>query len=81
SRLSRFHRTKSPPCRYKGYSRESRRLTPLEHPSSVSALRADPPSLTRGEGAPPPTPAASAISKPSRRSGRGRSASRPGCST
>ncbi|WP_210215240.1 hypothetical protein, partial [Mesorhizobium sp. M2A.F.Ca.ET.029.05.1.1] len=27
-----------------------RRLTPLEHPSSVSALRADPPSPTRGEG-------------------------------
>ncbi|TIW52320.1 MAG: hypothetical protein E5V60_32215, partial [Mesorhizobium sp.] len=26
------------------------RLTPLEHPSSVSALRADPPSPTRGEG-------------------------------
>ncbi|RWB36597.1 MAG: hypothetical protein EOQ44_36060, partial [Mesorhizobium sp.] len=24
--------------------------TPLEHPSSVSALRADPPSPTRGEG-------------------------------
>ncbi|TPJ51995.1 hypothetical protein FJ471_28655, partial [Mesorhizobium sp. B2-7-1] len=29
---------------------ERRRLTPLEHPSSVSALRADPPSPTRGEG-------------------------------
>ncbi|RVD56653.1 hypothetical protein EN828_24140 [Mesorhizobium sp. M2D.F.Ca.ET.185.01.1.1] len=26
------------------------RLTPLEHPSSVSALRADPPSPARGEG-------------------------------
>ncbi|RWA89325.1 MAG: hypothetical protein EOQ32_20870 [Mesorhizobium sp.] len=25
-------------------------LTPLEHPSTVSALRADPPSPTRGEG-------------------------------
>ncbi|TIU29139.1 MAG: hypothetical protein E5W38_22040 [Mesorhizobium sp.] len=41
------------------------RLTPLEHPSSVSALRADPPSPTRGEGgaAPPafkrPSPSAS----------------------
>ncbi|PBB16408.1 hypothetical protein CK219_29420 [Mesorhizobium sp. WSM4313] len=33
-----------------GCSRESQRLTPLEHPSSVSALRADPPSPTRGEG-------------------------------
>ncbi|QKC61206.1 hypothetical protein EFV37_01905 [Mesorhizobium loti] len=50
SRLSRFHRTKSPPCRYKGCSGKSQRLTPLEHPSSVSALRADPPSPTRGEG-------------------------------
>src|SRR5204863_6397884 len=33
-----------------GCSREHQRLTPLEHPSSVSALRADPPSPTRGEG-------------------------------
>ncbi|RUY10605.1 hypothetical protein EOA25_08165 [Mesorhizobium sp. M2A.F.Ca.ET.040.01.1.1] len=33
-----------------GCSRERRRLTPLEHPSSVSALRAHPPSPTRGEG-------------------------------
>ncbi|AZO71393.1 MULTISPECIES: hypothetical protein [unclassified Mesorhizobium] len=33
-----------------GFSRESRRFTPLEHPSSVSALRADPPSPARGEG-------------------------------
>ncbi|TPL35317.1 hypothetical protein FJ957_30320 [Mesorhizobium sp. B2-4-6] len=33
-----------------GRSRERRRLTPLEHPSSVSALRADPPSPARGEG-------------------------------
>ncbi|TIN95194.1 MAG: hypothetical protein E5Y06_12880 [Mesorhizobium sp.] len=33
-----------------GCSRERQRLTPLEHPSSVSALRADPPSPTRGEG-------------------------------
>ncbi|TJV02915.1 MAG: hypothetical protein E5Y12_18390 [Mesorhizobium sp.] len=35
---------------YEGCSRERQRLTPLEHPSSVSALRADPPSPTRGEG-------------------------------
>ncbi|TIS55249.1 MAG: hypothetical protein E5W93_14160 [Mesorhizobium sp.] len=33
-----------------GCFRENRRLTSLEHPSSVSALRADPPSPTRGEG-------------------------------
>ncbi|TIW78250.1 MAG: hypothetical protein E5V51_26530, partial [Mesorhizobium sp.] len=33
-----------------GCSRERQRLTPLEHPSSVSALRADPPSPTGGEG-------------------------------
>ncbi|TPJ25644.1 hypothetical protein FJ425_19045 [Mesorhizobium sp. B2-7-2] len=33
-----------------GCSRERQRLTLLEHPSSVSALRADPPSPTRGEG-------------------------------
>ncbi|RWA79215.1 MAG: hypothetical protein EOQ32_32050, partial [Mesorhizobium sp.] len=33
-----------------GCSRERQRLTPLEHPSTVSALRADPPSPTRGEG-------------------------------
>ncbi|TGV71830.1 hypothetical protein EN792_063875 [Mesorhizobium sp. M00.F.Ca.ET.149.01.1.1] len=32
-------------------------LTPLEHPSSVSALRADPPSPTRGEGRSRATPA------------------------
>ncbi|TPM91497.1 hypothetical protein FJ977_31895 [Mesorhizobium sp. B2-1-3A] len=32
---------------------EHQRLTPLEHPSSVSALRADPPSPTRGEGKAP----------------------------
>ncbi|AZO25658.1 hypothetical protein EJ070_09205 [Mesorhizobium sp. M1E.F.Ca.ET.045.02.1.1] len=45
----------SPKATDEGCSRESRRLTPLEHPSSVSALRADPPSPTRGEGgvAPP----------------------------
>ncbi|RUY00120.1 MAG: hypothetical protein EOS76_07055 [Mesorhizobium sp.] len=30
---------------------DRQRLTPLEHPSSVSALRADPPSPKRGEGA------------------------------
>ncbi|AZO25671.1 hypothetical protein EJ070_10550 [Mesorhizobium sp. M1E.F.Ca.ET.045.02.1.1] len=40
----------SPQATDEGCSRESRRLTPLEHPSSVSALRADPPSPTRGEG-------------------------------
>ncbi|TPM38761.1 hypothetical protein FJ964_27985 [Mesorhizobium sp. B2-3-2] len=44
-----------------GCSRERQRLTPLEHPSTVSALRADPPSPTRGEGkarsiTPSPTP-------------------------
>ncbi|TRD02056.1 hypothetical protein FJV82_18545 [Mesorhizobium sp. WSM4305] len=33
-----------------GCSRERQRLTPLEHSSTVSALRADPPSPTRGEG-------------------------------
>ncbi|TPJ07685.1 hypothetical protein FJ428_04905 [Mesorhizobium sp. B2-8-1] len=31
-----------------GCSREHQRLIPLEHPSTVSALRADPPSPTRG---------------------------------
>ncbi|AZO19029.1 hypothetical protein EJ069_10615 [Mesorhizobium sp. M2A.F.Ca.ET.043.05.1.1] len=40
----------SPKATDEGCSRESRRLAPLEHPSSVSALRADPPSPTRGEG-------------------------------
>ncbi|RWD86441.1 MAG: hypothetical protein EOS39_27345, partial [Mesorhizobium sp.] len=41
----------SPKATDEGCSRERRRLTPLEHPSSVSALRADPPSpTTRGEG-------------------------------
>ncbi|PBB20917.1 hypothetical protein CK219_07415 [Mesorhizobium sp. WSM4313] len=35
------------------------RLAPLEHPSSVSALRADPPSPTRGEGEALLTPAPS----------------------
>ncbi|TPN80800.1 hypothetical protein FJ987_22295 [Mesorhizobium sp. CU2] len=39
-----------------GCSRKSQRLTPLEHPSSVSALRADPPSPTRGEGKGPTSP-------------------------
>ncbi|TPJ55720.1 hypothetical protein FJ426_03490 [Mesorhizobium sp. B2-6-4] len=34
-------------------TRKPQRLTPLEHPSTVSALRADPPSPTRGEGKPP----------------------------
>ncbi|RWM32436.1 MAG: hypothetical protein E5X74_19170 [Mesorhizobium sp.] len=40
----------SPKATDEGCSREHPRLTPLEHPSSVSALRADPPSPTRGEG-------------------------------
>ncbi|TPI43559.1 hypothetical protein FJW05_22610 [Mesorhizobium sp. B2-9-1] len=40
----------SPKATDEGCSRESQRLIPLEHPSSVSALRADPPSPTRGEG-------------------------------
>ncbi|AZO04159.1 hypothetical protein EOA27_18780 [Mesorhizobium sp. M2A.F.Ca.ET.037.01.1.1] len=40
----------SPKATDEGCSRESQRLTPLEHPSSVSALRADPPSPTWGEG-------------------------------
>ncbi|RTL94642.1 MAG: hypothetical protein EKK31_30390 [Hyphomicrobiales bacterium] len=40
----------SPKATDEGCSRERQRLTPLEHPSSVSALRADPPSPTRGEG-------------------------------
>ncbi|TPI44504.1 hypothetical protein FJ414_01955 [Mesorhizobium sp. B3-1-6] len=35
-----------------GRVRVNGRLAPLEHPSSVSALRADPPSPTRGEGKP-----------------------------
>ncbi|RWM25836.1 MAG: hypothetical protein EOR74_17515 [Mesorhizobium sp.] len=38
----------SPKATDEGCSRERQRLTPLEHPSSVSALRADPPSPTRG---------------------------------
>ncbi|TIU33763.1 MAG: hypothetical protein E5W38_08165 [Mesorhizobium sp.] len=52
----------SPKATDEGCARERRRLTPLEHPSSVSALRADPPpggeprvsprpsDPTRGEG-------------------------------
>src|SRR5882757_9732321 len=40
----------SPKATDEGCSRERQRLTPLEHPSSVSALRADPPSPTGGEG-------------------------------
>ncbi|TPL13314.1 hypothetical protein FJ949_01685 [Mesorhizobium sp. B2-4-1] len=40
-------------------TRKSQRLTPLEHPSTVSALRADPPSPTRGEGKLAATPALS----------------------
>ena len=51
SRLSRLHRTKPAPCRYKGCSREP---TPhsVQHPSTVSALRADPPSPTGGKAEP-----------------------------
>ncbi|TJU95036.1 MAG: hypothetical protein E5Y12_26295, partial [Mesorhizobium sp.] len=40
----------SPKATDEGCSRERQRLTSLEHPSSVSALRADPPSPARGEG-------------------------------
>ncbi|QKC61037.1 hypothetical protein EFV37_00935 [Mesorhizobium loti] len=40
----------SPQATDEGCSRERQRLTPLEHPSSVLALRANPPSPTRGEG-------------------------------
>ncbi|RWO90368.1 MAG: hypothetical protein EOQ96_02330 [Mesorhizobium sp.] len=40
----------SPKATDEGGSRERQRLTSLEHPSSVSALRADPPSPTGGEG-------------------------------
>ncbi|RWB51410.1 MAG: hypothetical protein EOQ47_29745 [Mesorhizobium sp.] len=40
----------SPKATDEGCSRRHQPLTPLEHPSSVSALRADPPSPTRGEG-------------------------------
>ncbi|RVD61129.1 MAG: hypothetical protein E5W19_32440 [Mesorhizobium sp.] len=40
----------SPKATDEGCSRERQRITPLEHPSSVSALRADPPSPTGGEG-------------------------------
>ncbi|TIP05021.1 MAG: hypothetical protein E5X72_08955 [Mesorhizobium sp.] len=40
----------SPKATDEGCSTERQRLTPLEHPSTVSALRADPPSPTRGEG-------------------------------
>ncbi|RUU96930.1 hypothetical protein EOA60_27160 [Mesorhizobium sp. M1A.F.Ca.IN.020.06.1.1] len=43
----------SPKATDEGCSRESQRLAPLEHPSSVSALRADPPSPTWGEGRSP----------------------------
>ncbi|RVC22973.1 hypothetical protein EN879_16335, partial [Mesorhizobium sp. M7A.F.Ca.AU.002.02.1.1] len=53
----------------------------VQHPSTVLALRANPPSPTRGEGKKPAKPAASEPPTQRRRSGRGRSASRPGCST
>ncbi|AZO24174.1 hypothetical protein EJ070_28100 [Mesorhizobium sp. M1E.F.Ca.ET.045.02.1.1] len=58
----------SPKATDEGCSRECQRLAPLEHPSSVSALRADPPSPARGEGeaaptSPPyPPPPASSVS-------------------
>ncbi|AZO24867.1 hypothetical protein EJ070_32190 [Mesorhizobium sp. M1E.F.Ca.ET.045.02.1.1] len=38
----------SPKATDEGCSRRHQPLTPMEHPSSVSALRADPPSPTRG---------------------------------
>ncbi|TIQ29249.1 MAG: hypothetical protein E5X48_30410 [Mesorhizobium sp.] len=50
----------SPKATDEGCSRERQRLTPLEHPSSVSALRADPPSPTGGEGKSFPTHSRSA---------------------
>ncbi|AZO70157.1 hypothetical protein EJ067_02380 [Mesorhizobium sp. M1D.F.Ca.ET.043.01.1.1] len=40
----------SPKATDEGCSSGVRRWRSLEHPSSVSALRADPPSPTRGEG-------------------------------
>ncbi|AZO17751.1 hypothetical protein EJ069_25325 [Mesorhizobium sp. M2A.F.Ca.ET.043.05.1.1] len=40
----------SPKATDEGCSSGGRRRRSLEHPSSVSALRADPPSPTRGEG-------------------------------
>ncbi|AZV21050.1 hypothetical protein EJ079_19430 [Mesorhizobium sp. M7A.F.Ce.TU.012.03.2.1] len=48
--LLRLWEKVSPKATDEGCSRERQRLTPLEHPSSVSALRADPPSPTGGEG-------------------------------
>ncbi|AZO25666.1 hypothetical protein EJ070_09785 [Mesorhizobium sp. M1E.F.Ca.ET.045.02.1.1] len=48
----------SPKATDEGCSSGVRRRRSLEHPSSVSALRADPPSPTRGEGGAP------AIKKP-----------------
>ncbi|RUX33793.1 hypothetical protein EOA23_04975 [Mesorhizobium sp. M2A.F.Ca.ET.042.01.1.1] len=63
----------SPKATDEGCSRCRQRLTPLEHPSSVSALRADPPSPTRGEGRDitPPSPAPRCrIQSPCRRSNR-----------
>ncbi|TPL42195.1 hypothetical protein FJ957_24085 [Mesorhizobium sp. B2-4-6] len=47
---------------------------------ALPLIRLPPPS-PRGTGRRKTTPAASAISTPNPRSGRGRSASRPGCST
>ncbi|RUU55741.1 hypothetical protein EOD07_17885 [Mesorhizobium sp. M2C.T.Ca.TU.002.02.1.1] len=63
----------SPKATDEGCSRESQCLTPLEQPSSVSALRADPPSPTRGEGrdATPPSLARRCRTRsPCRRSNR-----------
>ncbi|TGV08158.1 hypothetical protein EN816_34310 [Mesorhizobium sp. M8A.F.Ca.ET.173.01.1.1] len=47
----------SPKATDEGCSRERQRITPLEHPSSVSALRADPPSPTGGRRNRAPTTA------------------------
>ncbi|RWE69972.1 MAG: hypothetical protein EOS42_28840 [Mesorhizobium sp.] len=59
----------SPKATDEGCSRESQRLTPLEHPSSVSALRADPPSPTRGEGEALPIDSSTKPRKSPRRTG------------
>ncbi|TPM91575.1 hypothetical protein FJ977_32315 [Mesorhizobium sp. B2-1-3A] len=51
----------SPKATDEGCSRKRQRPTPLEHPSSVSALRGDPPSPTRGEGRPHDGPPSSCL--------------------
>ncbi|QKC63389.1 hypothetical protein EFV37_14545 [Mesorhizobium loti] len=64
----------SPKATDEGCSSEVRRWHSLEHPSTVSALRADPPSPTRGEGknsaaliiSPVPRPAPPGSSSPLR---------------